>query len=371
MDRASLLRDARRIVVKVGTSVLADRELTLPPQFFETLAGQIDALRRGGIEVIVVSSGAIAAGRAALGLGRPATLAEKQAAAAVGQIRLVEHYRDALAPHGHPLGQVLLTHGDFQNRQRFLNARQTLLKLLQLGVVPLINENDAVSVEEILVGDNDNLSALVAALVDADLLVLLSDVDGLYTANPDDDPGARRVPWIEDVEAVLPYARDTANPGSTGGMRTKLQAAKRAAAYGIATLILHGDDFARWDALTAGADLGTVFAPAPRLRGRKHWIVHTLKAKGVVHVDAGARAALLAGGKSLLPAGVVRVEGRFEPGDPVDVAGPDGRPFARGLASYGASDAAKLCGLRSAEIEAVLAYKTHEETIHRNHPALF
>ncbi len=370
MDRAQLLRDAKRIVLKVGTSVLADAELRFDQAFFAQLTERVAELQARGVEVLVVSSGAIAAGRAQLKLKhKPKTVAEKQAAAAVGQIQLMRFYRNALAERGIEVAQILLTHGDFQSRKRFLNARQTLLALLHGGIVPLVNENDTVSVEEILVGDNDNLSALVAALVDADLLVLLSDVDGLYTADPRHDPDAERVSRVEDLNQVLAYARDTDNPGSTGGMHTKLQAARHAIAHGIPTLIVEGRGLKGLRALLAGQDAGTLVVPHAKLPSRKHWIAHTLKSRGKLVVDEGALRALHRGG-SLLPAGVARVEGHFGPGDPVDVAGADGTPIARGLVSYGAAEVDKLKGKRSSEIEAALGYKTQDEVIHRDHLVL-
>lgn len=367
-ERAALLAGARRWVIKVGTSVLADADLRFREAVFTDLAREVAALRASGREALIVSSGAIAAGRARLGLrDRPRTLATKQAAAAVGQIDLLRRYRWAFAARGLEIAQVLLTHGDFQSRRRFLNARQTLLTLLTLGVVPLINENDTVAVEEILVGDNDNLSALVATLVDADLLVLLCDVDGLYTADPRRDPAARKVALVEDPQKALAFAQDTANPASTGGMRTKLEAARRAAAYGIPTLITAG---APLDLTRLPPERGTLVLAGARLRSRKHWIAHALKPRGRLVLDAGAVWAVRQAGKSLLPAGVVRVEGNFGPGDPVDLVGPDGVPFARGLVSYGAADLNRIRGCRSDEIEDRLGYVTQEEVVHRDHLAL-
>ena len=365
------LDDVERLVIKIGTSVLADERLQFDQAFIGQLARQVAHLRRQGRDVLVVTSGAIAAGRTALRLEhRPRTLAEKQAAAAVGQIHLMRFYRSAFEHEALDVAQVLLTHGDFQNRRRFLNARQTLLRLLQLGVVPLINENDTISVEEILVGDNDNLSALVAALVDADALVLLCDVDGLYTSDPGKDPRAQHIPVVEDVEQAMAYAQDTHNPGSTGGMHTKLEAAQHAAAYGIPTFITHGSALQGVERLLHGGGKGTLILPRKRLNSRKHWIVHTLKPQGQITVDAGALNALCKEGKSLLPAGVSAVAGRFGPGDPVDVLGPDARPFARGLVSYSALEVERLRGHQSSEIATILGYKTQDEIIHRNHLVL-
>lgn len=372
MSQNPLLKSVKRIVLKFGTSVLADKHLQFDAAFFDQLALQVAAYASRNVQPIIVTSGAIAAGRSLLGLAaeRPRTLAGKQAAAAVGQIQLMRFYQDAFAKQRLKIGQVLLTHGDFQSRKRFLNARQTLLKLLEQSVIPLINENDTVSVEEILVGDNDNLSALVATLVDADLLVLLSDIDGLYNADPNEDPHAKLIPVVDDVERALAFAQGTKNPGSTGGMVTKLQAARRVGAYGIPTLLMNGRKLAQLEALAHGQVSGTLILPKSKLRSRKHWIVHTLKPKGRISIDAGAAKALQEQGKSLLPAGVASVEGQFGPGDPVEIAGADGVVFARGLVSYGSTDIDRLKGCKSADIERVLGYKTHDEVIHRDHLAL-
>lgn len=371
MDRRTLFQNVRRVVIKIGTSVLADERLKFNLAFFDQLAIKVRELQQLGIDILIATSGAIAAGRVELGMAaRPSTLASKQAAAAVGQIHLMHYYRTAFDQQDLEVAQVLLTHGDFQSRRRFLNARQTLLKLLQLKVIPLINENDTISVEEILVGDNDNLSALVSVLVDADLLILLCDVDGLYTANPDIGPFAERIALVEDVASVMQFAQDTNNPGSTGGMRTKLEAAKHAGSYGIPTLITTGQDLGQLSRLLQGGDTGTLILPQRKLQSRKHWIVHTLKPLGKITVDAGAMQALKESGKSLLPAGVAKVEGNFDSGDPVDVAGPDGSIFARGLVSYGAVEVDRLKGQRSSDIESILGFKTQDEIIHRNHLAL-
>jgi len=371
MERRALFQRVKRIVVKIGTSVLADDQLNFNLPFFAQLAQKVSDLQKQEIEVIIATSGAIAAGRVELKMeSRPTTLAAKQAAAAVGQIHLMRYYRSAFDQHYMEVAQVLLTHGDFQNRKRFLNARQTLLKLLQLKVIPLINENDTISVEEILVGDNDNLSALVSVLVDADLLILLCDVDGLYTSNPDVDSNAKRIALVDDIESVLPFAQGTNNPASTGGMRTKLEAAQHASAYGIPTLITSRQDLDQLSQILQGEDIGTLILPQEKLRSRKHWMVHTLKPVGKILVDAGAVEALKTSGKSLLPAGVANVEGNFDAGDPVDVAGPDGTPFARGLVSYGAVEIDRLKGQRSSDIESILGFKTQDEIIHRDHLAL-
>ncbi len=371
MERRTFFQNAKRIVIKIGTSVLADEQLNFNLSFFKQLAKKVSALQQQEMEILIATSGAIAAGRVELGMKtRPSTLAAKQAAAAVGQIHLMRYYRTAFDQEQLEVAQVLLTHGDFQSRRRFLNARQTLLKLLQLKAIPLINENDTISVEEILVGDNDNLSALVSVLVDADLLILLCDVDGLYTANPDVDANAERIALVDDIKSVMGFAHDTNNPGSTGGMRTKLEAAQHAGSYGIPTLITTGQDLGQLSQIFRGEDIGTLILPQQKLRSRKHWIVHTLKPMGKILVDAGAVEALKKSGKSLLPAGVAKVEGNFNPGDPVDVAGPEGQPFARGLVSYGAVEVDRLKGQRSSDIESILGYKTQDEIIHRDHLAL-
>ncbi len=362
----------RRLVIKIGSGLIAAPGTGLDPARIAALAGEVAGVA-GAIEVVVVSSGAIAAGAVRLGLRhRPRSIPEKQAAAAAGQAALMWHYEQAFAVHGLGVAQVLLTQEDIGHRVRYLNARNTLLALLRCRLLPVVNENDTVAVEEIKVGDNDNLSALVAHLIDADLLVLLSDTDGLYTGDPHRDPAARR---IEVVEAITPEMERRAGlaegPLGTGGMVTKLEAAQKATAAGIPMVIADGRAPGVLRAVLAGEPVGTYFQPrADRLAARKRWIAFASPPQGLLHVDAGARRALVSGGKSLLPSGVVKVEGEFSAGDAVGVVDPDGQEFARGIVSYDAREVALLRGAKTAEIERILGYRVLDEVIHRDNLVL-
>ncbi|HEY6008174.1 MAG TPA: glutamate 5-kinase, partial [Geobacteraceae bacterium] len=333
------------------------------------IADQVATARGMGREVIIVTSGAIAAGRGVLGLqDRPRTIPEKQAAAAVGQTRLMRAYEDAFAARSLTTAQLLLTRADLADRTRFLNARATIETLLARGVVPIINENDTVVVEEIKFGDNDNLSALVTNLADAQLLVILTDIDGFYDADPRKNPDARLVPLVTAItKEVERAAGGTGSAVGTGGMATKIAAAKKAGKSGVATLMVNGRNDATLTRALAGEELGTMFLPAGEsLTSRKHWIAYTLKPKGQLTVDAGAHKVLARHGRSLLPSGIVQVEGEFDRGACVRVCGPDGAEFARGLVDYAHTEVARLIGHRSGEIEAILGYKYGDEVIHRD-----
>jgi glutamate 5-kinase len=366
--RAELGR-VRRLVVKVGSGLVTSPEAGADPQRIAALAAEV-ARVRAGHEVVLVSSGAIATGSARLRLPeRPRSIPEKQAAAAVGQAALIWHYEAAFAPYGIAVGQVLLTAEDIGDRARYLNARNTLLTLLRLNVLPVVNENDTVAVDEIKVGDNDNLSALVASLVDADLLVLLTDVDGLYTGNPAVDPCARKLDRVDAVtEDVRSLVFDQTGRVSVGGMATKLQAAQKAAAAGIPMIIARGTEPGVLTRLLAGEPLGTYFAArADRLAARKRWIAFAASPQGRVVVDAGALLALTQQRRSLLPSGVVGVEGEFAAGAVVAVvSAADGREIGRGLVNYDAEELERIRGLNSREIEARLGYKRGDEVIHRD-----
>ncbi len=361
------LAKLRRIVVKVGTGLITDPSRGPDPARIAQLAADLAAVAQRS-EVTLVSSGAIAAGTARLGLrDRPRSIPEKQAAAAAGQVALMWHYEQAFAAHGRRVAQVLLTQEDISHRARYLNARNTLLTLLDYGVLPIVNENDTVAVEEIKVGDNDNLAALVAYLVEADLLVLLSDIDGLYTGDPHHDPAARR---IETVEAITPeMERLGGGEGAwgTGGMVTKLQAAQKAMAAGIPMIIADGRRAGVVQAVVRGESLGTYFAPrADRLAARKRWIAFALPPQGMLEVDAGARRALVEGGKSLLPSGIVKVDGEFAAGDAVGLRDPGGQEFARGIVNYDAREVQILRGAKTGDIERLLGYRVLDEIIHRD-----
>ena len=361
------LSDARRLVVKIGSALLVEESGEIRQAWLDRLADDLAALRRDGREVLVVSSGAIAVGRRRLELtGRALKLEEKQAAAATGQIRLAHAYQAALARHDITVAQILLTLEDTEERRRHLNARSTLSTLLRLGALPVINENDTVATSEIRFGDNDRLAARVAAMIGADTLVLLSDIDGLYTADPRREPAARHLPVVEritpEVEAM---AGSTGSDDASGGMVTKLAAAKIAVAAGCRMAIASGREVGALGALANGARASWFLAEISPKTARKRWIQGSLKPRGSLTLDAGALVALKAG-KSLLPAGVTAVEGRFERGDLVLVLDSAGREVARGLSAYGAAEAERIKGHKSREIEALIGYRGREELIHRD-----
>jgi glutamate 5-kinase len=364
----SRLIKARRVVVKVGSALLVERATgRLNRAWLETLAADIAVLRERGQEVVLVSSGAIALGRRQLGLasGR-LKLEESQAAAAVGQIRLAHAWKEVLEQHEFTVAQVLLTLGDTEVRRRYLNARNTLTALLRLGAIPVINENDTVATAEIRYGDNDRLAARVAQMVSADCLVLLSDVDGLYTADPTSDPGATFIPEVAritpEIEAM---AGGSASDVGSGGMATKVLAARIAVGAGCNMSITAGREHHPLQRIEAGGRCTWFLAEASPKTVRKQWIAGLLQAAGSIHVDAGAAKALRAG-KSLLPAGVVRIEGRFDRGDAVVVRDDAGLELARGLIAYGSDDARRVCGHRSRDLEAILGYRGRDEMIHRD-----
>ena len=359
----------RRLVVKVGTGLVTAPDVGPDPDRIAALADDIGAVHEHR-EIVLVTSGAIATGMARLALPhRPRSIPEKQAAAAVGQSALMWHYEMAFKRHGMPVGQVLLTAQDVGDRARYLNARNTLLALLKFGVLPIVNENDTVAVEEIKVGDNDNLSALVASLIEADLLVLLTDVDGLYTADPASDPGARKLDTVDAItDDIQRLVWRRTGMGSVGGMATKLQAAQKAAASGVPMIIASGHERGALARILKGDPVGTYFAPrADRLGARKRWIAFAVAPQGRLAVDGGARQALTRDGRSLLPSGVVRVDGEFASGAVVDlVADGDGREFARGLVNFDADELRTILGAKTREIEERLGYKSFDEVIHRD-----
>jgi len=367
--KQAVLRRARRIVVKIGSSLLS-ADAGLDVARVRARVAEVAALGAGGREFILVTSGAVAAGRARLGLReRPKTIPQKQAAAAVGQIDLMAAYKECFEARGRHVAQILLTREDLSNRRRYLNAKHALAALLESKVVPIVNENDTVAVDEIKLGDNDTLSAAVAALVEADLLVILSDVDGLHTADPRRYPDAQPVPVVEASETQAErYAAASAGRLGTGGMATKVEAARKAAAAGIATIIADGrgaDALGR--VLDASVVSGTVVVPsADRLASRKHWIAFTLRPQGVLHLDAGAAAALRERGRSLLPSGVTIVEGAFGAGDCVRCVAPGGAEIARGLVNYSAGELRRIQGAHTRDIDTILGYKVSDEVIHRD-----
>jgi glutamate 5-kinase len=365
---ATDLAVGHRLVVKIGSTLLADEaDGAIRRDWLQALADDVARLRGRGQEVLIVSSGAIAVGRRHLNFGDGALrLDEKQAAAATGMIRLAHAYQEVLARHRLTVAQVLLTLSDTEDRRRYINARSTLTTLLRAGAVPLINENDTVATDEIRFGDNDRLAARVAAMVGADLLVLLSDVDGLYTADPRCDPEATPIPVLGDITPEIEaMAGRTASGFGTGGMVTKLAAGRIALGAGCRMVIADGRGLSPLAAVEAGARCTWFLPQATPQTARKRWIAGTLKPAGAVTVDAGAERALAAG-KSLLPAGVIAVDGDFGKGDAVIVRSAAGRELARGLVAYSAADARRIMGRRTADIEARLGYRGRDEIIHRD-----
>jgi len=350
---------AKRVVVKIGSRLLAESPASRPA----AIGDQVVELRRRGVEVIIVSSGAIALGLRRLGLAkRPHELPQLQAAAAVGQSLLMQHWEHAFAVHDIAIGQVLVTHEDLGDRRRFLSARLTLRALLDQHVVPIINENDTVATEEIKFGDNDQLAALVCNLVSADALVILTDVEGVRDAN------GVRMPIVRDIEReAVPVAGGTTTGGvGSGGMASKVGSARIVTRTGIPAIVAPGREQNSIVQVLAGLDVGTLFVPGGSvLSARKHWIAYGAKPDGTLTIDDGAQRALVSGGKSLLPAGITAVQGDFELGDTVSVIA-NGVEIARGLVAYPADDLRKISGLQSAAIEARLGYKSNDEAIHRD-----
>ena len=365
---APALEAARRLVIKVGSALLVDEEKgDIRRAWLDALADDVARLKKRGVEVVLVSSGAIAAGRRHLGLlHKGLKLEEKQAAAATGQIRLAHAWQGALARHDITVAQILLTPDDTEQRRRHLNARSTINQLFKLGAVPVINENDTVATDEIRFGDNDRLAARVAQMVSADTLVLLSDIDGLYTADPRSNPDAKHIAVVSEITPEIEaMAGEAANGFSHGGMVTKIIAAKIALSAGCRMVIALGKPEHPVAAIERGG-VCTWFLPSAEPKtARKRWIAGSLKPAGTLRVDAGALTAL-ASGKSLLPAGVTGVDGSFERGDLVVVCGPNAAEVARGLVAYSSGDASRIKGHKSREIEAILGYRGRDEMIHRD-----
>ena len=365
----TLLASSKRLVVKIGSSILVDEgQGQLRRDWLEALTADVARLYRGGCEVVLVSSGAIRLGRTYLKLpAGPLKLEESQAAAATGQIQLAHAYQESLARHGITVAQVLLTLDDSEERRRYLNARQTMATLLGLGAIPVINENDTVATDEIRFGDNDRLGARVAEMISADTLVLLSDIDGLYTGDPRSDAAAKHIPKIREITPEIEaMAGAAASEMSNGGMVTKLMAGRIAMAAGCRMAIADGRAVGALGALVDGRARCSWFVPdASPLSARKKWIRGSLKPAGTLIVDDGAVRALSAG-KSLLPAGVTNVDGEFRRGDVVDVKDRLGRVLARGLVAYAAEDARRIAGRKSAEIERLLGFRGRDEMVHRD-----
>jgi len=368
MSHSPQLENFRRIVVKVGSSLLIDSGAgEVRASWLAALAADIAKLHGGGRDLLIVSSGSIALGRSRLKLPRgPLKLEESQAAAAVGQIALARIWSEVLSDHGIGAGQILVTLQDTEERRRYLNARSTIGKLLEWRAVPIINENDTVATNEIRYGDNDRLAARVATMASADLLILLSDIDGLYDAPPAQKPGARLIPVVDSVTSEIEaVAGDAASELSRGGMRTKIEAAKIATTGGTHMLIASGKIEHPLQAVADGGRCTWFLTPANPVTARKRWIAGSLEPKGTLTIDAGAVNALRVG-KSLLPAGVTRVDGQFARGDAVVVRGPDAREIGRGLVAYDAEDAERIKGRSSPDVMAILGISGRSEMIHRD-----
>lgn len=374
-QRQMLYDQARRVVIKVGSAVLTD-EQGINETIIEQLARQLAFLKNTGREVILVTSGAQAAGRRRLGKvktpGEPLKI--RQALAAVGQGLLMQAYEQAFARYEQPVAQILLTHADLSHRQRYLNARNTIFTLFSCGVIPILNENDTVSAEELRFSDNDTLAALITNMIGADMLIILSDVDGLYTGNPSEDATARPIYTVARIDRKIEsMAGQTTSSVGTGGMAAKIRAAKMVAACGGSSFIGPGRRADILQAMFSGEPVGTFFLPdnSQAINSRKHWIAYVLKPEGELVVDKGAVRALVSKGRSLLPSGILEVRGQFALGAPVHCVDQEGALVAAGLSNYSAADILRIQGKRSTEIAAILGHKDHDEVIHRDNLVLF
>ena len=368
-DRKSYLRKVKRVVIKIGSSVLTNEHGEINEGIFDLIAAEISKIKTSGLEVVLVSSGAIAAGMKKLNIDKkPDDIVMKQALAACGQNTLMGIYENSFSKNGQLTAQVLLTHAGFSDRKRFITARKTVFKLLKMGIIPVINENDAVANEEIMVGDNDNLAALVISLIEGDLLILLTNIDGIFSCDPNKNKDARLLSLIKEVNGdIEKYAGKTYGKTTTGGMVTKIQAVKSAAAFGVPTIIANGKVPSNISGIFDGQDIGTFFLPSlEKLTGRKHWIAYALKPMVKITIDDGAKKAITESGKSLLPSGIKSVEGDFDIGELVLCVDGDGNEVARGLTSYSASDIKKLAGQKTSNIQKILGYKYSDEIINRD-----
>lgn len=372
-DRKSMVAKVRRVVIKVGSAVLTTAH-GLNTEVVESIAEDICALIAEKRQVLLVSSGAIASGMRKMGMAKkPDSVSQKQALAAVGQSLLMMAYEEAFGRRGQKVAQILITRDDLAHRRRYLNARNTILTLLAWKIVPIINENDTVSFDEIKFGDNDNLSAMVANLADAEMLLCLTSTEGLYDKDPSVDPNARLIPLVNGLDrSVEEYASTSTNRAGTGGMASKVKAARKMALAGIPTIIANGTRPGMIRRVFSGEELGTLFLPSQtHLCGRKHWIAFTKSPKGDLIVDRGAASALLDRGKSLLPSGIKGVNGRFSQGDAVNVIAENGEPVAIGMVNYHSGDIKKIMGAKTSEIEARLGFRHDDEVIHKDNLVLF
>lgn len=374
ISRQSVLNGVKRIVVKIGSNLITSSDKGLNHSRLESLAQELGELQKQGYEIVVVTSGAILSGLEKLGLDpQPKSMPVKQAAAAVGQSRLMWAYEKAFEGQGLHVAQVLLTKDDLADRRRFLNSRNTVTTLIRMGVIPIINENDSVVVDEIRFGDNDTLAGMVVHLIDAHLFIILSDVEGLFTGDPRSNPDARLITDVSKVDSkILKIAGKSSSGEGTGGMRSKVMAAKTAGIYGIPTVIACGRGTGTITEILKGNSVGTIFLPRGRKQGsRKQWIAQTSRTKGRIQLDKGAVEALCRKGRSLLPAGIKKVEGDFKAGDTVSCVDSMDREIAKGLVNFSSADVSKIKGVRSSEIKNILGFKDYDEVIHRDNLVVF
>jgi len=372
MTRNEILKDVKKMLIKIGSAVLTgDNGLDL--HIIEQLVEEMVELKKRGCQIVIVTSGAIASGKHRMGLtGHLKSMPQKQAAAAIGQGRLMRVYSNAFGKYGLYVAQILLTMSDLTDRKRFLNIRNTLTTLMDWGVIPIINENDTVAVDEIKFGDNDHLAAMMANITETHLLINLTNTEGLYDHNPNRSKKAKVIPLVREISEVIEQAAtdETSDVGS-GGMRSKVMAAKKVTAFGIPYIIAPGKEPGILRDLFAGKERGTLFLPMKdHLNSRKYWIAFTLRSRGKLTLDDGAKKALIEEGKSLLPSGIIAVEGDFHVGDPVLCLDTAGKVLAKGLTNYGAEEIGKIMGLKTSKIQQVLGYKDYDEVIHRDNMAV-
>ncbi len=370
--RKDIMAGVKKVLIKVGTGVLTGKD-GLDLTIIDNLVEDIAEITQKGCRVVIVTSGAIASGKHRMGITRKLkSMPEKQAAAAIGQSRLMRVYSNAFGKHNLYVAQILLTMSDLTDRARYINVRNTLSQLMEWGVIPIINENDTVAVDELKFGDNDHLAAMIANVVEADVLINLTNTEGLYDRNPKDKKRAKLIRLVreitEDIEAA---ATAEADPVGMGGMRSKVLAAKKVTACGIPYIIARGKKKGILRDIFDGKETGTLFLPvADHLNSREYWIAYTLRPRGKIYLDDGARNAILHHGKSLLPSGIVKVEGQFNMGDPVLCLDTDGKLIAKGLVNYNSEEIEKIKGLKTSKIEQVLGYKHYDEVIHRDNMAV-
>jgi len=368
-DRKEFISGIKRVVLKIGSSMLTDSDGNLLDTRFGDIAKQVSGLRKSGIEFIIVSSGAIASGMKKLGIEKRATdIHTKQAIAACGQSSLMWSYEKAFSIFELNVAQILLTHNGFSDRKRFLIARKTIQRLLEMGIIPIVNENDTVAIEEIMIGDNDNLAALVTSMTESDLMILLTNIDGIYSDDPRKNKNAEFIPVINEIDnEIKKIDGGTSGKTTTGGMKTKIEAVKKASAYGVASIVANGEKSDAIKRIFSGEDYGTFVLPSQdKLRARKHWIAFNLKAAGNIVLDDGAKDAILKKGKSLLPSGILKAQGNFGIGDCIICLDENGNEIARGISTYSAEEVRKIAGKKTGEIEKILGYKYSDEVIHRD-----